>query len=204
MLITYLEAIATMTIEEQICSKSIEKGSSVVKIINSLRAEGMTDGSIREFLLECERGFELNNQCFEQIVDCLLKAPLDTKNTLTTFVVYEDEWNFLLNINNEEVRALFGVLIYVAKINWHDSGWIKYDEPQIMQLLGMKDHKKFLELVHQAVKLKLEFRVVGSKNPILCFKLPVFVRENEDELFALDYSLQEFLAVLRTPMMTRS
>ena len=47
-----------MTIEEQICSKAMEKGSSVVKISNSLRAEGLTDGSIREFLLECERGFE--------------------------------------------------------------------------------------------------------------------------------------------------
>lgn len=193
-----------MTIEEQICKKSIEKGSSVVKIINLLRAEGMTDGSIREFLLECERGFELNNQCFEQIVDCLLKAPVKTQDTSATFVVYEDEWDFLLNVVNEEVRALFGVLIYVAKTNWHDSGWIKYDEPQIMQMLGIRNHGKFLELVYQAVKLKLEFRVVGSKNPILCFKLPVFVRENEDELFALDYSLQEFLAVLRTPVAKRS
>lgn len=192
-----------MTIEEQIYKKSIEKGSSVVKIINSLRAEGMTDGSIREFLLECERGFELNNQCFEQIVDCLLKAPVKTKNTSATFVVYEDEWDFLLNVVNEEVRALFGVLIYVAKTNWHDSGWIKYDEPQIMQMLGIRNHGKFLELVHQAVKLKLEFRVVGSKNPILCFKLPVFVREDEDELFALDYSLKDFLAVLNTPVAKR-
>ncbi len=192
-----------MTIEEQIYKKSIEKGSSVVKIINSLRAEGMTDGSIREFLLECERGFELNNQCFEQIVDCLLKAPVKTKDTSATFVVYEDEWDFLLNVVNEEVRALFGVLIYVAKTNWHDSGWIKYDEPQIMQMLGIRNHGKFLELVHQAVKLKLEFRVVGSKNPILCFKLPVFVREDEDELFALDYSLKDFLAVLNTPVAKR-
>ena len=192
-----------MTIEEQIYKKSIEKGSSVVKIINSLRAEGMTDGSIREFLLECERGFELNNQCFEQIVDCLLKAPVKTKNTSATFVVYEDEWDFLLNVVNEEVRALFGVLIYVAKTNWHDSGWIKYDEPQIMQMLGIRNHGKFLELVHQAVKRKLEFRVVGSKNPILCFKLPVFVREDEDELFALDYSLKDFLAVLNTPVAKR-
>lgn len=192
-----------MTIEEQICKKSIEKGSSVVKIINSLRAEGMTDGSIREFLLECERGFELNNQCFEQIVDCLLKAPVKTKDTSATFVVYEDEWDFLLNVVNEEVRALFGVLIYVAKTNWHDSGWIKYDEPQIMQMLGIRNHGKFLELVHQAVKLKLEFRVVGSKNPILCFKLPVFVRENEDELFALDYSLKDFLTVLSIPVSKR-
>ena len=73
-----------MTIEEQICNKSIEKGSSVVKIINSLRAEGMTDGSIREFLLECKRGFELNNQCFEQIVDCILKVLINNKDTLTT------------------------------------------------------------------------------------------------------------------------
>lgn len=192
-----------MTIEEQICNKMIDKGSSVVKIINSLRAEGMTDGSIREFLLECERGFELNNQCFEQIVDCLLKAPIKAKDTSATFVVYEDEWDFLLNVVNEEVRALFGVLIYVAKTNWHDSGWIKYDEPQIMQMLGIRNHGKFLELVHQAVKLKLEFRVVGSKNPILCFKLPVFVRENEDELFALDYSLKDFLAVLNTPIAKR-
>lgn len=192
-----------MTIEEQICNKSLDKGSSVVKIINSLRAEGMTDGSIREFLLECERGFELNNQCFEQIVDCLLKAPIHTKDTSETFVVYEDEWDFLLNVVNEEVRALFGVLIYVAKTNWHDSGWIKYDESQIMQMLGIRNRGKFLELVHQAVKLKLEFRVVGSKNPILCFKLPVFVRENEDELFALDYSLKDFLTVLNTPIAKR-
>ena len=195
---SYLEAIVIMTIEEQIYSKSIEKGSSVVKIINSLRAEGMTDGSIREFLLECKRGFELNNQCFEQIVDYLLQIPLCVKNTSAIFVVYEEEWDFLLNIIDEEVRALFGVLIYIAKTNWHNSGWIKYDEPQVMRLLGIKNHGKFLELIHQAVTLKLEFRVVGSKNPILCFKLPVFVRENEDELFAFDYSIEEFLTILRT------
>ena len=194
----YLEAIVIMTIEEQIYNKSIEKGSSVVKIINSLRAEGMTDGSIREFLLECERGFELNNQCFEQIVDYLLQIPLCVKNTSAIFVVYEEEWDFLLNIIDEEVRALFGVLIYIAKTNWHNSGWIKYDESQVMRLLGIKNHGKFLELIHQAVTLKLEFRVVGSKNPILCFKLPVFVRENEDELFAFDYSIEEFLTILRT------
>lgn len=194
----YLEAIVIMTIEEQIYNKSIEKGSGVVKIINSLRAEGMTDGSIREFLLECERGFELNNQCFEQIVDYLLQIPLCVKNTSVIFVVYEEEWDFLLNIIDEEVRALFGVLIYIAKTNWHNSGWIRYDESQVMRLLGIKNHGKFLELIHQAVTLKLEFRVVGSKNPILCFKLPVFVRENEDELFAFDYSIEEFLKILRT------
>ena len=47
----------------------IKSPKEVGKIISSLRAEGMTDGSIRELLLESEREFELNDKLFERTLD---------------------------------------------------------------------------------------------------------------------------------------
>ena len=42
----------------------IKSPKEVGKIISSLRAEGMTDGSIRETLIEAEKEFELDDKLF--------------------------------------------------------------------------------------------------------------------------------------------
>ena len=54
----------------------IKSPKEVGKIISSLRAEGMTDGSIKELLLESEREFELNDKLFGRALDLLLSSEL--------------------------------------------------------------------------------------------------------------------------------
>lgn len=185
-----------MTINEQIKSKNIEKASDVNKIVNSLRAEGMTDGSIREFLLECGRKFELGDNLFERSLDYLLSISQPVVEEVELFKVGSSESTALSCVEDVSVRKLLSVLLYVAKTNWHHTGWIKYDEVAVMELCKMKNHSRFLEEVQKATKQGLSFRVVGSKNPILCFKLDFIDPDIEQDVFAVDYSLSELLKFL--------
>lgn len=160
----------------------IKKPQDVVQMINSLRADGMTDGSIKELLLESEREFELDNKLFERVLELLLGAELPNNSLEDERLINitQREYDFINQIQDVEVRLLFTVLLYCARENWHPTGWIKYDEQMVMQLGGFKNHKKFLEITQRAAKQGLDFRVVGSKNPILCFKLSWFDEDSYD------------------------
>ena len=160
----------------------IKKPQDVAQMINSLRADGMTDGSIKELLLENEREFELDDKLFEKALDLLLVAelPINLSGDERLINITQREYDFINQIQDVEVRLLFTVLLYCARENWHPTGWIKYDEQVVMQLGGFKNHKKFLEITQKAAKQGLDFRVVGSKNPILCFKLSWFDEDSYD------------------------
>ena len=154
----------------------IKSPKEVGKIISSLSAEGMTDGSIRETLIEAEKEFELDDKLFERAVDLLLNSALLESQPVgeTMIDISQQEYDFISQIGDRDVRILFAVLVYCARRNWHPTGWIKYDEQKVMELGGFKNHTRFLEVTQKASRQGLDFRVVGSKNPILCFKLSFF------------------------------
>ena len=160
----------------------IKSPKEVGKIISSLRAEGMTDGSIRETLIEAEKEFELDDKLFERAVDLLLNSALLESQPVGEMMIdiSQQEYDFISQINDRDVRILFVVLVYCARRNWHPTGWIKYDEQMVMELGGFKNHTRFLEVTQKASKQGLDFRVVGSKNPILCFKLNWFDGDSYD------------------------
>lgn len=160
----------------------IKKPQDVAQMINCLRADGMTDGSIKELLLESEREFELDDKLFEKALELLLVAelPNNLSEDERLINITQREYDFINQIQDVEVRLLFTVLLYCARENWHPTGWIKYDEQMVMQLGGFRNHKKFLEITQRATKQGLDFRVVGSKNPILCFKLSWFDEDGYD------------------------
>lgn len=160
----------------------IKSPKEVGKIISSLRAEGMTDGSIRETLIEAEKEFELDDKLFERAVDLLLNSALLESQPVGEMIIdiSQQEYDFISQISDRDVRILFVVLVYCARRNWHPTGWIKYDEQKVMELGGFKNHKRFLEITQRASKQGLDFRVVGSKNPILCFKLNWFDEDSYD------------------------
>lgn len=170
----------------------IKSPKEVGKIISSLRAEGMTDGSIRELLLESEREFELNDKLFERALDLLLSSrlPNNLSEDEKLINITQREYDFISQIQDVEVRLLFTILLYCARENWHPTGWIKYDERMVMELGDFKNHKRFLEITQRASKQGLDFRVVGSKNPILCFKLNWF---DEDSYDVFTCSLSDLL-----------
>ena len=170
----------------------IKSPKEVGKIISSLRAEGMTDGSIRETLIEAEKEFELDDKLFERAVDLLLNSALLESQPVGEMMIdiSQQEYDFISQISDRDVRVLFAVLVYCARRNWHPTGWIKYDEQKVMELGGFKNHKRFLEITQRASKQGLDFRVVGSKNPILCFKLNWF---DEDSYDVFTCSLSDLL-----------
>ena len=159
---------------------ALKKPQEVVQMINSLRAEGMADGSIKELLCEIPREFELDQTLFEKAVDLLLKSELliGNEDNEEKRIIVESEREFLRQIDDKEVKRLLTVLLFQAKENWHHTGWIRYDEKKVMEACGVKNHSKFLEITQRAVQKGLSFRVVGSKNPILCFKLSFLEVEN--------------------------
>lgn len=170
----------------------IKSPKEVGKIISSLRAEGMTDGSIRETLIEAEKEFELDDKLFERAVDLLLNSALLERQPVGEMMIdiSQQEYDFISQISDRDVRILFVVLVYCARRNWHPTGWIKYDEQMVMELGGFKNHTRFLEITQRASKQGLDFRVVGSKNPILCFKLNWF---DEDSYNVFTCSLSDLL-----------
>lgn len=170
----------------------IKSPKEVGKIISSLRAEGMTDGSIRETLIEAEKEFELDDKLFERAVDLLLNSALLESQPVGEMMIdiSQQEYDFISQISDRDVRILFVVLVYCARRNWHPTGWIKYDEQMVMELGGFKNHTRFLEITQRASKQGLDFRVVGSKNPILCFKLNWF---DEDSYNVFTCSLSDLL-----------
>lgn len=170
----------------------IKSPKEVGKIISSLRAEGMTDGSIRETLIEAEKEFELDDKLFERAVDLLLNSALLESQPVDEMMIdiSQQEYDFISQIGDRDVRILFAVLVYCARRNWHPTGWIKYDEQKVMELGGFKNHTRFLEVTQKASRQGLDFRVVGSKNPILCFKLNWF---DEDSYDVFTCSLSDLL-----------
>ena len=170
----------------------IKSPKEVGKIISSLRAEGMTDGSIRETLIEAEKEFELDDKLFERAVDLLLNSAVLESQPVGEMMIdiSQQEYDFISQIGDRDVRILFAVLVYCARRNWHPTGWIKYDEQMVMELGGFKNHTRFLEVTQKASRQGLDFRVVGSKNPILCFKLNWF---DEDSYDVFTCSLSDLL-----------
>ena len=127
----------------------IKSPKEVGKIISSLRAEGMTDGSIRETLIEAEKEFELDDKLFERAVDLLLNSALLESQPVGEMMIdiSQQEYDFISQIQDVEVRLLFTILLYCARENWHPTGWIKYDEQTVMELGGFKNHKRLSLLI---------------------------------------------------------
>lgn len=89
--------------------------------------------------------------------------------------LYESEIEFLKSLPNDFIKRVFYSLICRAKLHPHDSGWIELDFKKTMKF-GFPEAKASKIKIEQLAACKpygFECRVVGSTNPILCFKVPV-------------------------------
>ena len=109
----------------------------------------------------------------EEIIKTMLQ---DSKKSLTDFiykdiVLYNDEIEYLKTCTNNEVRKLLYSFLIYSKLYPHESNWIKYDKDAIFELSGLEcsDNKRVL-LFSDCLKYKIDLTVIGSKNPIICFK----------------------------------
>ena len=106
----------------------------------------------------------------------------------TLYPFYDDEVEWLLSVNGEKTRKAMLCFVFWKKKNPHETGWIRYEPEKIFGLLFSRrevfDIIKRPALVTRCVAYGLDMRVVGSKNPIICYSLPKFEDSKEEEIYA--------------------
>lgn len=86
--------------------------------------------------------------------------------------LYEAEVKHLRGISDIVVRKLLYLCLIVLKWNNHPSGWTRYDRDFLFSFWGIDySEKEKRKLIAACQKEGLELRVVGSKNPVVCFNV---------------------------------
>ena len=146
----------------------------MLNLAKELKKEGSSDSSLRESLSAFKTELGLSDGVFDEVINLISRTEISEEDKLETFSITIWEYEKLENIDNAEIRKLCAVLLYFVRTSWHPTGWIRYDENKIMSFCGIKNHNFFLDVVQGACTAGLlSFRVVGSKNPIICFKLEI-------------------------------
>ena len=146
----------------------------MLNLAKELKKEGSSDSSLRESLSAFKTELGLSDGVFDEVINLISRTEISEEDKLETFSISIWEYEKLENIDNAEIRKLCAVLLYFVRTSWHPTGWIRYDENKIMSFCGIKNHNFFLDVVQGAFTAGLlSFRVVGSKNPIICFKLEI-------------------------------
>lgn len=134
---------------------------------------------IQKILIEDISSYGFDEKQSEKIIKYCLKlfsekdldaSSLEAKITLT-------DYNKLLEIAKEEknadiLRLITSFLVYQRE-NQHPSGWIKYDKKVIMYLASLtkkkvSEQERLTNRLHNVYNMNMQ--VVGSTNPIPCFK----------------------------------
>ena len=94
------------------------------------------------------------------------------RGSFENVVIYDDERDYLSMIENEDERRLLFYFLVIAKWNNHPTWWVRYDRDAAFDFWNMKyNTKEREEIIKNCCNEGLELRVVGSKNPMICFNL---------------------------------
>ena len=140
----------------------IKKGFSVDDIKDKISTEYQVNYKIKDFSIE-------------SVIDILVQRGIPEnllKGESDSVEIYESEISHLKSVENADVRKILYLLLIIAKWSNHSSGWIRYDKKYLFNFWGFKykDTEK-TKVINECCKNGLDLRVVGSKNPIICFKL---------------------------------
>ena len=146
----------------------------MLNLAKELKKEGSSDSSLRESLSAFKTELGLSDGVFDEVINLISRTEISEEDKLETFSISIWEYEKLENIEDGEIRKLCAVLLYFVRTSWHPTGWIRYDENKVMSFCGIKNHNFFLDVVQGACTAGLwSSMVVGSKNPIVCFKLEI-------------------------------
>lgn len=129
---------------------------------------------ILETLEKYEIKFEIKGVKIEEIVRLLVAInPPSKKEKQEEFEIYESEVRYLQSVKNEADRKILFLLLAISKYDNHPTGWIKYNRDLLFNFWGLKlTNPKKSEVIKRCCESgAIDLRVIGSKNPIVCFKV---------------------------------
>lgn len=112
--------------------------------------------------------------------------------------ITDKDIDFLRKLPNELIKRLFYALIVRAQVKPHETGWIALDfENTLRYAFSDKEARNSkIEIFSECTPHGFETLVIGSANPVLCFKLPIEHSENVLITFKDGEAREKFFEVI--------
>lgn len=87
--------------------------------------------------------------------------------------LYQEEVDELQKVQREEARKFLYLALMVHKWNDHPSGWVRYERDDFFKYWGFDELKNSEKesIAREATAHGLELRVIGQKNPTVCYNV---------------------------------
>lgn len=163
-----------MTINRLLETKEITSLDELKQLTVYFTQKGVDVSQILETLEKYEIEFEIKGVKIEEIVRILVAInPPSKKERQEEFEIYESEARYLQSVQNEADRKILFLLLAISKYDNHPTGWIKYNRDLLFNFWGLKlTNPQKSEVIKRCCDNgAMDLRVIGSKNPIVCFKV---------------------------------
>lgn len=147
---------------------------SVEEYIRLRYKRGDSLGTIVEDLKKRAYKFETVGIDWLQIVTTIVRTSYSVLDgQFHGLYLYEEEIQHLRSVASIEARKFLYLALIVHKWNNHPSGWVRYERDDFFSFWGLHilKNKEKECIAQEAVKYGLELRVVGSKEPIICYNI---------------------------------
>ena len=154
-------------------SRQLLKAEEVYPAVLYLAKQQKSEEDVVNEVIKYNRQFDILNIVFEKIARQLYLRAQDEIQQNVYVGITASEIDFLTDIDDVGERKLLLLLLVAAKQSNHPSGWDAYNKAEYMRVLGVaKKPEQYAAWIKPACDDGyVELRVIGSKNPILCFKL---------------------------------
>lgn len=136
--------------------------------------QGLEADQILETLDKYEIKFEIKGVKVEEVVRLLVTMnPPSKKERREEFEIYDSEVEYLKNVGDATDRKVLFLLLAISKYDNHPTGWIKYNRDLLFNFWGLRlTNSQRSEVIKRCCENgAIDLRVIGSKNPIVCFKV---------------------------------
>ncbi len=163
-----------MTINRLLETKEITSLDELKQLTVYFTQKGVDVSQILETLEKYKIEFKIKGVKIEEIVRILVAInPPSKKERQEEFEIYKSEARYLQSVKNEADRKILFLLLAISKYDNHPTGWIKYNRDLLFNFWGLKlTNPQRSEVIKRCCENgAIDLRVIGSKNPIVCFKV---------------------------------
>lgn len=146
----------------------------------------LTYDDVKDFINILEFNFPIDPKHKEEIFRTIL-----SDNSIQydfggeDLVIYDDEYDYIMSGKEHGISKILFAFLINSKIHPHESGWVKYEKEEILKLVDEKLCNKTRILLEKCLNGFLDISVIGSKNPIICYKIAIAKNENHKIAFTV-------------------